>query len=188
MKTNAKNTLDRLEKYIESDVFDKNAADIANLIIKTNENRKLVAICGNGGSAADSAHWTGELVCTYERKDRKPIGAISLCDNTSIITAWSNDFEYETVFERQIEALKHHIGLVIGLSTSGKSKNVVNALSKAKMLNMKTVLITGNKAKDQNKYDITVEVPSSATSIVQTGTQILYHSICELIDRQCVSH
>ena len=97
------------------------------MIEKINNDGKITAIFGNGGSAADAQHFAAELVCTYKSRNRKPYKAIALTTDTSIITAWANDFEYESIFARQLKHLENNIGFIIGLSTSGKSKNVIKS-------------------------------------------------------------
>ena len=99
------------------------------------------------------------------------------------MTAWSNDFEFASLFSRQIKALSSNIGLSIGLSTSGKSKNIIEALKLSNDLNIKTVLITGEKCPKYDFVNTIFRVPSSETSIIQTVTQIMYHSICNELER-----
>ena len=155
--------------------------EIVELILRCKEKKLLIAIFGNGGSAADAEHWVGELVCTYQSKSRLPFLATALTTNSSILTAWSNDFEYETVFERQIKALQPILGLAIGLSTSGKSINVLNALSSANKMGVKTVMISG-EVKKAESLSLHVIIPSNETAVIQTITQILYHSVCEELE------
>ena len=188
MNSASLDTLECIGTYIRSEVFKEHVMYISKSILESSKDKKLIAICGNGGSAADSSHWTGELMCTYEEKSREAIGAVSLCENSSVITAWSNDFDYETVFARQVEGFKHNLGIVIGLSTSGSSPNVLKALNTAKQFGIKTIMITGIRCKVTDEYDLIVRVPSRTTSIVQTVTQILYHEVCSKIDELCVTH
>ena len=110
-----------------------------------------------------------------------PFPAIALTTDTSIITAWSNDIGY-IIFSRQIDAFKDQIGLAIGISTSGKSENVLNGLEEAVNNQIKTVLISGNSI-DKNKIvDKHIILPSCNTAIVQTMTQVLYHECCEMLE------
>ena len=156
---------------------------IAQIISQTHFQNKLIAIIGNGGSAADAQHWVGELVCTYQSPDRLPIAATSLTCNTSILTAWANDRSYDEIFERQISALSSSLGLVIGLSTSGKSNNILQGLQQAKKSSICTVLISGNQFKIEHDYiDHLITIQSTSTPIIQTITQIFYHSVCQELE------
>ncbi len=155
---------------------------IADYIIETKSVNKLISIFGNGGSAADSQHWAAELACTYKDRARAPYPAISLTTDTSIITAWSNDFNFTSVFKRQIEAFGLLNGLSIGLSTSGRSINVLSALAKSSEMGAKTVLISGSASDSYFNFDLHVSLPSSETPIVQTLTQMLYHEVCQHLE------
>ena len=168
-----------LEKTISNEIISLHIEKISKKIKEVDNLGKLIVIFGNGGSAADSQHFAGELMCTYKNKKRKPYKSIALTTDTSILTAWSNDFSYDSVFERQIEAFNSQIGLAIGLSTSGKSKSVLMALKKANMLGIATCLISGIKERNLEYIDFSIEIPSKETDIIQTITQIIYHSICQ---------
>ena len=178
----AKEAIETLNKTLQDDFFKYKVLEISQLISLLNEKNKLVCIFGNGGSAADAQHFAAELVSTYKRKDRKPYKAIALTTDSSIITACSNDFNYESIFTRQIKAFKEIVGLSIGLSTSGKSKNVLDALNYAKKIGSKTCLICGDNEIKSDKIDIVIKVPSKNTGTIQTITQVLYHSICEVLE------
>tara|TARA_B100000212_G_C27150158_1_gene437112 strand:- start:12 stop:569 length:558 start_codon:yes stop_codon:yes gene_type:complete len=171
-----------LEKTIIQKTISSQIEIIANLIKNIDEAGKIIAIFGNGGSAADSQHFAGELMCTYKNIKRKPLKALALTTDTSIITAWANDFSYESVFARQIEGFNNQIGLAIGLSTSGKSRNVLNGLKKAEELGIKTCLISGELQDKSHKIDFIIEIPSKDTEIIQTITQIIYHAICQELE------
>tara|TARA_B100000212_G_C27215326_1_gene464815 strand:+ start:196 stop:753 length:558 start_codon:yes stop_codon:yes gene_type:complete len=175
--------IDTLEKTISQKIISSQVEIIAKLIKHINENGKIIVIFGNGGSAADSQHFAGELMCTYKNKKRKPLKALALTTDTSIITAWANDFSYESVFERQIEGFSNQIGLAIGLSTSGQSRNVINGLIKAEELGIKTCLISGELLEKKSKIDFSIEIPSKDTEIIQTITQVIYHAICQEIEK-----
>ena len=120
--TNSKKVIEALNKTLKNDLFQHQINDIAKRIKEINSENKITLIFGNGGSAADSQHFAAELVCTYKNRNRKPYKAIALTTDTSIITAWSNDIDFDSIFTRQIEAFEGITGLSIGLSTSGKSK------------------------------------------------------------------
>ena len=186
-KSENSNYLERLKKTIElisiSNDFNETISELSESIISSNSENKIVVIYGNGGSAADAQHFSAELIGTYLRKDRKPYKSMALSTDTSFMTAWSNDFEFSSVFSRQIEALSPNIGLSIGLSTSGKSENVINALKLSNSLDIKTVLISGDKCPKHDFVKKIFRVPSDETSIIQTVTQIMYHSICNELEK-----
>ena len=150
-------------------------------IIECASNKKLICIFGNGGSAADSLHFAGELVCTYEDRSRVPIPAISLSSNTSIVTAWANDFSYDSIFSRQLLAFDGLIGIAIGLSTSGSSKNILNALKTANECNAQTFLFTSVKC-STSPADYLFKVCSTKTGEIQQVHEYIYHLICQTID------
>lgn len=143
----------------------------------------ILLVFGNGGSAADANHLTAELVCSFKRKNRKSINCISLNSNTSIITAWGNDKSYDDIFARQISAYKGHNVLCLGISTSGKSKNVINGLKEAKKLAFSTISLVGKNTKTINKYsDIIISINSLETDRIQEAHLMTYHFICEEIE------
>ena len=183
MKILSKNIISALEEILKTEKIYSIIFEIAKEINKIDLQGKLVVIFGNGGSAADSQHFAGELMCTYKNKARKPYKAIALTTDTSIITAWSNDFDFDSIFERQIEGLNKSIGLAIGLSTSGKSQNVINGLKKAKDLDIKTCLISGILEEKNKNIDFSIEIPSKDTPTIQTISQVIYHSICEELEK-----
>lgn len=179
------NTAESLRNILSNDFCDDlrvQAIAIAEVISLVDKKGKLTAIFGNGGSAADAQHWAAELVCTYQDRCRKPFAALALTSDTSIITAWSNDIDFDTVFSRQVEAYKAFLGLAIGISTSGTSVNVLSALEKAAMNGAETILITGSSAPRCNSVNIQVYLPSSETPTIQTLTQLLYHEVCAYLE------
>lgn len=170
-----------------SDTFNK-LAEMEEEILNLYENFRLaiqqnnkILIMGNGGSAADAQHLATELVVRFE-KTRKPIKAIALTTDSSILTATGNDFSFDDIFDRQINALVNENDLVIGISTSGKSKNVLKALESAKKHNAKTIILTGSQKVNSDNIDFEFNVPSYTTSRIQEMHLVLYHLICKLID------
>lgn len=161
-----------------------NAELIADCISTTAQAGKIISIFGNGGSASDAQHWAAELVCTYQNRNRQPYPALALTVDTSILTAWSNDFGFESVFSRQLEAFRKVMGLAIGLSTSGKSNNVLHGLHTASYLGIKTILVTGSGAPSYEEIDLTVRLPSTETPVIQSLTQMLYHEVCALLEER----
>lgn len=143
-----------------------------------------VLFFGNGGSASDAQHLAAEFVVRYY-KQRKPLAAIALTTDTSIITAHGNDYSFDTIFDRQIEALAKSGDVAIGLSTSGNSGNVINGLNTAKQAGCITVAFTGKQGGQlRDMADSCICVPSDETARVQEGHIIIGHYICEALDEE----
>jgi len=141
-----------------------------------------IIIAGNGGSAADCEHLAGELIGRY-KKNRKPYKAISLTTDTSVITCIANDFGYDKVFERQLEGIGQMGDLLIVFSTSGTSKNIINALKIAKKLKIKSISLLGNKGGIcKNLSDYSYIVPSKSTANIQEVHHLIGHIFCRLVD------
>jgi D-sedoheptulose 7-phosphate isomerase len=157
------------------------------LIVPSLERRQPMLVCGNGGSAADALHITGELVGRF-LVDRKALNVICLSSNVSVITAWANDYEYESIFARQVEAHGLSGGVLFCLSTSGNSKNVLRALKVAKQMGLSTIGMTGKGGGLMAQFcDVLVDVPSNSTPRVQEMHLVLYHYICERIEAALTS-
>jgi D-sedoheptulose 7-phosphate isomerase len=143
-----------------------------------------ILLMGNGGSAADAQHIAAELVGRY-KVDRKGLLAIALTTDTSILTSIGNDFGYEYIFSRQVEALANKGDVVIGISTSGKSKNINNALNLASKFKCKTIGFSGQGGGEMNNVcDINIVVPSEDTPRIQEMHIVIGHTICHLIDQE----
>lgn len=143
---------------------------------------KRVFLCGNGGSAADAQHIAAELVGRF-KKERRGLPAIALTTDTSILTAVGNDYGYEQVFARQVEALASAGDVLIGISTSGNSSNVVEAVKAAKRLGIKTIGLTGARGGVlKTLCDEVLVVPSDVTARIQEAHILIGHIWCELID------
>lgn len=141
-----------------------------------------IVIFGNGGSAADAQHIAAELVGRY-KVERKGLAAIALTTDTSVVTSISNDYGYERVFERQIEAITNKGDVVIGISTGGNSSNVINALKLANDLACKTIGLSGKGGGEMNQLcDINLVVPSEDTPRIQEMHILIGHTICHLIE------
>ena len=139
-------------------------------------------IFGNGGSAADAQHLAGELINRF-KKERKPLPAIALTTDTSVITAISNDYDFSLIFVKQIEALGKKGDVALGISTSGKSPNVLKALHVAKEKGLYTVgLSGGDGGKMKDVCDLLILVPSKETPRIQEGHLLFLHILCELIE------
>ena len=143
-----------------------------------------ILICGNGGSAADAQHFAAELVGRF-KTNRKALPAIALTTDTSSLTSISNDFGYEYVFTRQIEALAKKDDVVIGISTSGSSSNVLNAIKLASKLNLKSIGLSGKDGGEMNEAcTINIAAPSEDTPRIQEIHIIIGHTICHIIDQE----
>jgi len=157
---------------------------IADAIIASYRKGGKVLVCGCGGSAADSQHMAAELVCKLA-KDRDALPAIALTANTSILTAWSNDIGFDTVFSRQVEALAQPGDVVIGITTSGNSPSILNALDAARKKGAMAIGLTGRKGgKLPGHADLLLRVPSDTTQHIQEGHLVSYHIICELVENE----
>lgn len=139
-----------------------------------------ILICGNGGSAADASHMAAELVGRFV-KERKGLCAVSLSTDTSILTSVSNDYSFELVFARQVEAIGKEGDVLVGFSTSGKSKNVIKAFEKAKSMGIITVGILGNPGFIEKISDVSFTI-NGTTARVQEIHSILIHILCEMIE------
>ncbi|MFM1806261.1 MAG: hypothetical protein RL212_520 [Pseudomonadota bacterium] len=143
-----------------------------------------ILIMGNGGSASDAMHITGELVGKFLH-EREALNVICLNVNPSVLTAWANDYDFETVFSRQVEAHGKRGGVCWGLSTSGNSINVINAFKKAEQMGMTTIALTGKGGGALSQFsDILIEVPTLNTPRVQEIHILIYHYICECIEQR----
>jgi len=160
----------------------ENIEKAAQAIITSLLNGGKLFIFGNGGSAADSQHIAAELVGRF-KVERKPLPAIALTTNTSVLTAIANDYGYDASFSRQIEALGTKGDVALGISTSGNSKNVIEALNKARVLGLKTIGLTGNDGgRIKGITDILINVASKDTPAIQESHTMIGHILCELIE------
>lgn len=154
----------------------------ADLVSDALKNNKLIMFCGNGGSASDSQHIAAELVGRF-KNNRKALKAISLSADTAALTCISNDFGYENVFSRQVEGLASPGDVLVGITTSGKSINIENALKSAKKLQVNTILLTGENISSVCDYsDISIHVSSSNTARIQEAHIFIGHYLCEKIE------
>jgi D-sedoheptulose 7-phosphate isomerase len=148
---------------------------------------KALLVCGNGGSASDAMHITGELVGRF-LIERRALRAICLSSNPSVLTAWANDYSYDTVFSRQVEAYGEPGGAILGISTSGNSANVVKAFEQARLMGMTTIALTGDGGGLlATLSDHLFAVPSRSTPHIQQVHISLYHYLCQEIEKQMVA-
>jgi D-sedoheptulose 7-phosphate isomerase len=155
---------------------------IAQLLVEVSKNGGEIVSCGNGGSACDAIHFTEELVARYLR-ERPGIRARHLCD-PGILTCWGNDYSFDGVFQRQVEALMTSRDALVVFTTSGNSKNVLLALEAARKIGVKTVALLGKgggKAKDL--ADLSCIVDSDVTSHIQESHEAIMHILCDIVER-----
>ncbi|WP_419770222.1 MAG: D-sedoheptulose 7-phosphate isomerase [Candidatus Marinarcus sp.] len=172
--------LETIQKVIQTMQGDLEQASL--LAVQTLKAGNKILLCGNGGSAADAQHIAAELTGRY-KSERRGLPAIALTTDTSALTAIGNDYGYDRVFDRQVESLAQKGDLLIGISTSGNSKNVLNAFKVAKSLGCKTLGLSGRDGGAMNDVcDINLVVPSNNTPRIQEMHILFGHTICQLID------
>jgi D-sedoheptulose 7-phosphate isomerase len=160
----------------------------ANICIESLQNGGKILIFGNGGSAADAQHIAAELVGRY-KVERKGLPAIALTTDTSVLTSIGNDYGYNHVFDRQVEALANKGDVAIGISTGGSSSNVISALRLAKEMGCKTIGFSGRDGGEMNALcDVNLVVPAEDTPRIQEMHIVIGHTICHLIDLEFDSH
>ncbi len=186
---------DKITKIISESIkikqnFLKNSTQISLLeevikkIVEVYKNNKKLLCCGNGGSAADAQHMAAELIGRF-KKERKPLNAIALTTNTSVLTAVANDYSYDLVFSKQVEAYGEKGDVFFGISTSGNAESVVKATQKAKEMGLLTIGLTGqNGGKLKNYVDYCICAPSDYTPRIQELHITIIHIICELVEEE----
>jgi D-sedoheptulose 7-phosphate isomerase len=159
-------------------------ADAAAAIVAASRDGGKVLVFGNGGSAADAQHLATDLVGRFQR-ERRPVAALALTADSTLITAVANDYAFDRVFVRQIEALGSQGDLAFGISTSGRSVNVVEGLRAARARGLRTIVLTGRDGGPAGALaDIHISVPDPGTARVQEAHRTLIHAICELVERE----
>lgn len=155
---------------------------VAEAIIKVLEHNGTIYLCGNGGSAADAQHIAGELVGRF-RRERKALAAVALSTDTSILTSIANDYSYEKVFARQVEALVQEGDILWAFSTSGTSPSVTSAARLAKEKNSQVIAFTGRKNSELERIsDICFCADNESTARSQEMHQLAYHIICDIVE------
>jgi D-sedoheptulose 7-phosphate isomerase len=166
-----------------SDQLIESIITISDMIAKTLRQNGTVYLFGNGGSAADAQHVAAEFIGRFE-SERRPLPAEALTTNTSILTAVSNDYDFTEIFTRQVRAKVRPIDVVIGISTSGTSKNVLNGLKEARSIGALTIGFAGSNIAEMSEVsDICLAVPSGRTPRIQEGHIMLWHIICDLVEK-----
>ena len=178
IKNSLKTHSEALQLINESDIINS-----ANIILNAINKGKTIFWCGNGGSASQANHLSAELIGGMYQKKIKPFKSICLNVDTAFITAWSNDDSFDNIFVRQLEALGGSGDILIGLSTSGNSANVVNAAQFAHENKLKVISLTGNDAGILNKHsDININIPTNSTQRIQEMHILIGHILCDIIE------
>jgi D-sedoheptulose 7-phosphate isomerase len=187
--SNIQKLFDESSKIIQnSKILESQINSSISLITKSLKNKKKIIIFGNGGSAADAQHMAGELIGRY-LLERNSLSAIALTTDSSILTALGNDYGFHNIFSRQCEGLVKNGDVVIGISTSGNSKNVIQGISKSKSLGAKIISLTGKNTSKMKKYsDILIPVPSNKTPRIQEAHRTIIHIICEQVEKNLLQN
>jgi len=179
-----KSSVENYTRVLQDDILQENIQQIAIKSIAAFRDNKKMLLCGNGGSASDAQHIAAELSGRFYT-DRPPLYAEALHVNSSYMTAVANDYGYDTTYARMVEAAGRKGDVLIGISTSGNSSNVVKAMQKAKETGMRTVGFTGKDGgKMKNICDIMICVPSVDTPRIQEAHILIGHIICQLIEEE----
>lgn len=176
--------IDSSIKNIQKCIFHLNEIELASKIILKcfSQGGKLI-IFGNGGSAADAQHIAAELIGRY-KKNRQSLPAIALTTDTSVLTSILNDYSADDIFSRQCQGLVNHNDVVMGISTSGNSINVINGLKASKKLKATIIGLIGNKGGKMKKYcDLSIIIDSKETPHIQEAHRVIYHILCDLIEQ-----
>ena len=172
------------EIILDSKKLSKDIDRSITIITKAIRNGNKIVVFGNGGSAADAQHMAAEFIGRF-MKERESFPAIALSTDTSIITAIGNDYSFDKIFSRQSEALVKKGDVVIAISTSGNSKNVLHGMKTSKKIGAKIITLTGKKGvKMRSQSDVFLNVPSTITSRIQEVHRIIIHIICEMVENE----
>ena len=170
--------------------FDDQIINFAEAIYKRKGKNKVLVV-GNGGSSADADHFAGELICTYSSRSRGAYSAISLSASSPGLTAWGNDFGFETFFERQVKAHGRKGDLLVCISTGGgdveskASMNIVHAAVEAKKRGIEVISLIGKGGGELKKLsDLNIHIPSNKTSFIQEAHMSILHCVCEILDKK----
>lgn len=170
------------EKMLSDEQLMQHLEQAASLLLETYRNLQHVFIAGNGGSAADAQHFAAEMVGRFQR-ERPGLFAVALTVDTSALTAIGNDYGFESIFSRQLEALGREGDLFIGISTSGNSPNILKALAVARTRGIRTIALTGADGGHARQHsDLLLAVPASVTARVQECHILVLHVLCEIVE------
>ena len=185
MKENIKNQILESAK-IKNEIVKNGVESIekaAQLLIESIKAGGKILFCGNGGSAADAQHLATVLMGGMSDHDRMPIPSIALTTDSSFITAWSNDTDFDSIFSRQVQGLGEEGDVLVGISTSGNSENIINALKQAKFKKLKTIAFSGKTGGNLDGIaDVTIKVPSDNTQRIQESHIMIGQILCSLIE------
>ena len=192
MHFNLTNYLNNLSDTLKILVYEeKKIVKISDEIIKCNKKGNKILLAGNGGSCSDVEHFGGELICTFSKRNRKPVSTQLLTGPSSSLTAWGNDFGFETYFERQVEANGNKGDILLILSTGGGnikkniSKNLIYAAKIAKKKKLKVISLVGKSGGYLYKNsDISIKIKSNITSVIQEAHMTILHSICYYLEEK----
>ena len=184
IKATIKESAKLFAEVAENRELQNSVVESSELIIKTLKNGGKILLCGNGGSAADAQHFAGEMVGSFMIKNRAPLAAIALNSDTSILTSIGNDSSFDDIFSKQVEALGRAGDLLIGISTSGNSKNVIKAFKAASLIGMKVVALCGEGGEMPEIADVAMRVPSNSTPRIQEVHSLLIHLICGYVEEE----
>ena len=187
MNNKITNNLKIIEKNVKSlqvVKFESLIVNASKIIINSLKKNKKILFCGNGGSAADSQHLSAELLGQY-LKNRQALAAVDLTSNSSLLTSVGNDISFDQVFSRQISAIGFSGDVLFAITTSGKSKNVLNAIKTAKHKGLKVILLASVKAnKLKKKVDLFIPSPGNRVDRIQETHIMIGHLICELVEEK----
>lgn len=170
----------------DSQLHTKLRQAVDHCVLGLNAGKKLMFV-GNGGSAAEAQHLSAEMVGRF-LKERKALPSIALNTDTSALTAIGNDYGYDQVFARQVEALGHPGDILISMSTSGRSKNIIAAMQVARQIGLINIALTGIHPRDMGELaDVLLKVPSSHTPQIQEGHLVLGHLLCGMVENQLLT-
>lgn len=180
--------LENIQKFKSDKGLQERFSQITEMLVECFKNGGCLFVAGNGGSAADAQHLVAELVVKLN-KDRDPIRAVALTVDTSILTAAGNDYSYDDIFSRQVEALARPNDVFLGITTSGNSPNILKSFMMAKKNGAKSILLSGKdggKAVRENMADINYVVPGPNTARIQECHAIFYHTLCYAVEKRLV--
>ena len=187
IKENFNRSVDNIKLLIEDEQLINSIDNAVELIFSSLKNFGCIYCAGNGGSAADSQHFVAEFISKLS-KDRDPIRAIALTVDTSVLTAVGNDYGFDFVFSRQLDGLGKKEDVFFGISTSGKSKNIILALEAAKKKKMSTIFLTSeNVGIDLVNCDVVVRAPGKSTDKIQEAHLVIYHTICYKVEIKLIN-
>lgn len=173
---------DVLDAALADAAFQESVVDIAAAWTRALRAGGKILLCGNGGSAADAQHITGELVSRF-LYDRAPLPALALTVDTSVLTAIGNDYGYDQTFSRQVRGLGRAGDVLVGISTSGRSPNIIAALQAAREVGVVTVGFTGNRNGPMGEYcDLVLRAPSASTALIQQVHITAAHIMCQIVE------